>query len=218
MADPEPTVAIPEHVSDLATACNFKIRGWEEDSDDAIVEGVDVQYIGTKAECVAFMTAWQQCVGLKVRQELIKDSGDRVSRGVLGFYASAVAPTQSVQVTVRPQTGAFRGDRVAIPDFLADYYVIDDIRVGNRSSFLNSTEVPGSAWAANLTGSLAAFIASTEGNRILKIDISKAALKEFGRPHSMNTCNTAMDLTIIATNISVEVQPFRAFILGRYAS
>lgn len=194
---------MPDHVKELANECGLLVEGWDEDSDDAVITGEDVNYIGSKAECIAFLTAWQQCKG-------------RVRRSIIGLWGNVDA-NMMTQIVTRPQSGVFRGERIAIPDTICVHFQIDDIRVGNRSMMPTSGSIPGEAFAVRLRDSLAPLVVQTNEKRILSIHLEEYALKEFGRAVTMDNCQVAQDLVIGVTNISNERRAFRAFILGKHA-
>jgi len=85
----------------------------------------------------------------------------------------AVLPDQSVQLTVRPQALAFRPERFFIsaagtPGGAADW-IVEEIRIGNRSQFAQAAAVPGDMF-------------------------SSAAIDAYV---SFETCQTAMDITVV---------------------
>jgi hypothetical protein len=85
----------------------------------------------------------------------------------------AVLPDQSVQITVRPQAGAFRPKRFFIssagtPGGSADW-IVEDLRIGNRSQFAQAGNLPGDMFAS---GAIDAYV-------------------------SFETCQTAMDITVV---------------------
>lgn len=206
------------HVLELAKECDFAIT--DNDEGDAVVRGQDVDYIGSLAECVAFMTAWQQCQRLKVAKTL-KEAEAGLNYGILSLNSSGwqhpnVLAAATVTVTARPQVKVFRGHRIAIPDHLADNFTIENIAVGNQSVLVQSGSIPGSAFAARIPGSLAEF-AFHNANGVARLEISKAALLEFGKPMTMPPCQMSQDLIMQVTNISGQALPFRAYILGKYA-
>ncbi len=83
-----------------------------------------------------------------------------------------IIPNTSAQVTSRPQTHAFRPERIVIGG-TPKHWVVNDIKVGNRSQLAQSGDVPGEMFA---------FDAKDSGLRF-------------------DTVHTAMDFVILVTYI-----------------
>lgn len=229
-------MALPARVRDLAETCGFEVHGWHEvdasvvvqtprdltqlgHRDPATANRPVVDYIGSRDEAIAFMTAWSQCVGHKVA-ELLRDehTNEKVRRTLIPLGTDVeIVPGQSAQITARPQRGAFRGDRVAIPRAIAERFDICDLKVGNVSTFEVSGDIPAVAFAINVEDQAPWFDLSDRGSD-LTIMMSRAAKEQFGRAWSMPVTQTAMDLTIVVRNKSKEPAPFCALILGRSAN
>ena len=131
------------------------------------------------------------------RNELIRDPGpDRAGREVLPMSTGvAILPTQSAQITARPQRVAFRPERVFISAAgtsggAADW-VVNDIKIGNRSQFSQSGDVPGDMFATNAIDGFVSF----------------------------ETAQTAMDVVMVVTYIGLNESgvPFFASIVGTAA-
>ena len=106
-----------------------------------------------------------------------------------------ILPTQSAQITGRPQARAFRGDRLMVSNAgtaggAADW-IINDIKIGNRSQFVQSGDVPGDLFAVN-------------------------AIDTFVR---FETAQTAMDIVVVVTYIGLNESgaPFFAALVGTAA-
>ncbi len=231
-------LALPMRVRELAYACGFEVHGWHEaDLASVVVQtprdtstlGIRdytaanrpvVNYIGTRDEAVAFMTAWSQCVGHKVA-ELMREEEDneKIRRTVicLSTYHD-VEPGQSAQISMRPQRGAFRGNRIAIPKEIAEKFTIQDLKVGNLSTFETSADIPAIAFAINVNNQSAWFDITEDGSGELFVTLSRAAQEQFGRSWSMPVTQPAMDLTISIRNHSSEPSQFCALIIGMSAS
>lgn len=79
----------------------------------------------------------------------------------LGFFQTNIATGTSFNVTSRPQV-LFRGERLVIPDSpaypgqsgatQADSFLINDIKIGNRSQLVEATQLPARAFAENAVG------------------------------------------------------------------
>ncbi len=73
----------------------------------------------------------------------------------------AILPTQSAQITARPQRVAFRPERVFISAAgtsggAADW-IVNDIKIGNRSQFSQSGDVPGDMFASTAIDGFVSF-------------------------------------------------------------
>ena len=136
-----------------------------------------------------------QCI--QPRNALVQDPGpDRAGREVLPMSTGvAILPTQSAQITARPQRVAFRPERVFISAAgtsggAADW-VVNDIKIGNRSQFSQSGDVPGDMFATNAIDGFVSF----------------------------ETAQTAMDVVMVVTYIGLNESgvPFFASIVGTAA-
>ena len=131
------------------------------------------------------------------RNALVEAPGpDRAGREVLPMSTGvAILPTQSAQITARPQRVAFRPERVFISAAgtsggAADW-VVNDIKIGNRSQFSQSGDVPGDMFATNAIDGFVSF----------------------------ETAQTAMDVVMVVTYIGLNESgvPFFASIVGTAA-
>lgn len=231
---PVAQLALPARVRELADACGFEIHGWHDKDTSVVVQTPRdttlvghrdpaaanrpvVDYIGTRDEAIAFMTAWSQCAGHKVA-ELMRDeeANEKIRRTIIPLNTSQeILPTQAVQITARPQRGAFRGERVAIPREIAERFDILDLKVGNLSTFEVSGDIPAVAFAINVEDQAPWFDLNDSDMTIL---MTRTAREQFGRPWSMPVTQTAMDLTIYVCNKSKEPSRFCALVLGRSAN
>lgn len=108
---------------------------------------------------------------------------------VLGIQsASTVAAGASEVITFRPQV-LFRGTRLIIPDAIAPFFTIDDIKIGNQSQFAASGAVPAAAFGESVNSS--------------------------GRPNLvMKTAQVSQDIVMTITNRSGAAAQFRAALFG----
>jgi hypothetical protein len=100
--------------------------------------------------------------------------------------ATAIAAGVTSNVTARPQDLAFKPERLIIPSTIAPDFLIVDIKVGNRSQFTQSGNVPGEAFIPN----------------------SDDAMVDF------DTLQTSQDFVMIVQNISGASRTFRAALFG----
>jgi hypothetical protein len=126
------------------------------------------------------------------RNELVDRPGPTRADRVLLPMSSGVniLPNTSAQITSRPQNVAFRPERVIIGGTPGDW-IVNDIKVGNRSQFSQSGDVPGEVFA-NTT--IDAFV-------------------------SFETVQTAMDFVMLVTFIGASESgaPFFCAVLGTAA-
>jgi hypothetical protein len=102
----------------------------------------------------------------------------------------SILPNTSAQITSRPQNVAFRPERVIIGGAPGDW-IVNDIKVGNRSQFSQSGDVPGETFAATTIDSFVSF----------------------------ETVQTAMDFVMLVTYIGASESgaPFYCSVLGTAA-
>jgi hypothetical protein len=124
------------------------------------------------------------------RNQLVDRPGpSRADRVLLPMSSgAAILPNTSVAITSRPQNVAFRPERVIIGGN-AGNWIVNDIKVGNRSQFSQSGDVPGETFAATTIDSFVSF----------------------------ETVQTAMDFVMLVTNISENAAPFYCSVLGTAA-
>lgn len=131
-------------------------------------------------------------MALPPRNELVDRPGPTRADRVLLPMSSGVniLPNTSAQITSRPQNVAFRPERVIIGGTPGDW-IVNDIKVGNRSQFSQSGDVPGEVFA-NTT--IDAFV-------------------------SFETVQTAMDFVMLVTFIGASESgaPFYCAVLGTAA-
>ena len=225
---------VPEFITQLAEACNFTVHGWDDDEDSAVIQsreipgptpdgyGVErpsVNFIGTHAECHAFMTAWQQCIQHKLTELMAHDdkASERIRSTILIWDSpSSINPGESVQLQLRPQRGPFRGERLAVPANIAEHFSIVDLKVGNRSQTQMYGDIPCVAFAVGID--TAPLLKATGGSGAIVVTLERQAQKEFGRKWLMETAQVAMDMVLVVRNTSVVPYPFTAMVLGKSAA
>jgi len=136
---------------------------------------------------LAAATAMKQASdGLIVRQQ----APTKARRLVIGMTSSAAITANSLAtITARPQSIAFKPQRVVIPSTIAPDFIISDIKVGNKSQLVQSGELPGEAFAPDLV----------DGEM------------------EMDTVQTSQDFVMVVQNISGASRVFRAAVYGRAA-
>jgi len=141
--------------------------------------------------------AESQALGFGPRNALVEAPGpQRAGREVLPMSTGvAILPSQSAQITARPQRVAFRPERVFVSNAgtsggAADW-IVNDIKIGNRSQFSQSGDIPGDMFATNAIDGFVSF----------------------------ETAQTAMDVVMVVTYIGTNESgaPFYASIVGTAA-
>ena len=137
---------------------------------------------------------WYQGQGMPIgpRNALVDRPGPTRADRVLLPMSSGVSilPNTSAQITSRPQNVAFRPERVIIGGTPGDW-IVNDVKVGNRSQFSQSGDVPGETFAATTIDSFVSF----------------------------ETVQTAMDFVMLVTYIGASESgaPFYCAVLGTAA-
>ena len=162
-----------------------------------VASGSWPRYLVGSDGCTYPVPPQPQYANIPPRNALVQDPGpDRAGREVLPMSTGvAILPTQSAQITARPQRVAFRPERVFISAAgtsggAADW-VVNDIKIGNRSQFSQSGDVPGDMFATNAIDGFVSF----------------------------ETAQTAMDVVMVVTYIGLNESgvPFFASIVGTAA-
>ena len=126
------------------------------------------------------------------RAQLVERPGPhRADRITLPMSSGvAIFPNTSAQITSRPQAVAFRPERIIIGGTPSSW-IVNDVKVGNRSRFAQSGDVPGEMFAAT---TIDGFV-------------------------SMETVQTAMDFVMVVTFVgdNQEGAPFVCGVLGTAA-
>ncbi len=129
---------------------------------------------------------------LPPRNQLVDRPGPtRADRITLPMSSGVnILPNTSAQITSRPQNVAFRPERIIIGGSPSDW-IVNDIKVGNRSQFSQSGDVPGEMFAATTIDSFV----------------------------SMETVQTAMDFVMLVTFVGASESgaPFVCGVLGTAA-
>lgn len=192
------------HLEESATALGFELIGWDGDNGGLVGHGAE--FVGSRPELSAYLLAWATCHDLK------SDRAVPRSICVLRSYHEIVAG--DVEITVRPQKVPFVGERIAVPDDVAPYFDILDIRVGNRSQFLQATPQSAALYAVRMDRTAALRV-----DDVLNVSITEPSLIEFGRPVQMEACQAAQDLAVwVRLKDGAPSTAFEMWILGRSPS
>lgn len=142
----------------------------------------------------ASQQALQMAMAQRVAQQgaLVQSlNPSKARRQVLGMSSTGtVAAGASSSITARPQTFAFKPQRVIIPATVGPDFTIQDIKVGNVSQLVQSGDLPAEAYSQT----------------------------SFGVDMDMDTVQTSQDFVMQVTNISGAARTFRAMIVGKSAN
>ena len=120
-----------------------------------------------------------------------------------------ILPSQSAQITARPQVGPFRLLRLLVSKSCAGSFDINDIRVGTRSQFAQSGEVPADAFEVDAP----TLDVVMDGERQVLVTVTETEAR-FGIPLDLPVVETAMDVTLYVTNTGDQSLRFRAAWVG----
>jgi len=115
----------------------------------------------------------------------------KARRQFLGMESSGtIAAAGTATITARPQSFAFKPERIFIPASVGPDFIVTDIKVGNVSQLVQSGNLPAEAFSQT----------------------------SFGVEMDFDTVQTSQDFIIQVQNISGAARTFRAMILGRAAN
>ena len=104
----------------------------------------------------------------------------------IGFFQAAVGAGLQAIITTQPQTW-FKPQRLIVPGSIAPFFTIDNLIVGNKSQFPSPIPLPAEGF----------------------IPEAQAVVMD------LDTVNPALNMTVVATNISGVAQNFRAMFVGK---
>lgn len=115
----------------------------------------------------------------------------KARRQFLGMESSGtIAANGTATITSRPQSFAFKPERLFVPATIGPDFVITDIKVGNVSQLVQSGSLPAEAFSQT----------------------------SFGIEMDFDTVQTSQDFIVQVQNISGGARTFRALVLGRAAN
>ena len=124
-----------------------------------------------------------------------------------------IEPQRSAQIRVRPYSAEFTPTHFVTG---CDGFMINDIRIGNRSQFLQSGDIPSAAFRMNVSAR-DLILRPGEDVGSAQIDIPEHEVE--GLPMACSSfrwdrCLIAMEITVVVTNVSDARVEFRAWFLG----
>jgi len=114
----------------------------------------------------------------------------KARRQYLPLGATSVASAASATITARPQSIAFKPERLVVPATIAPDFTIDSILVGVTPQGVQTGTAPAESFVANAVG--------------CELDC--------------DTVQTSQDFVVVTTNISGATRTFRGTVFGRSAS
>lgn len=182
---------------EIVSGEELELIGYDDDVDEVLSSGYDI--IGRRGAPAArrarpaYNAALRQAAAFKQAASgvVVRTQEPTKSRKLVLPMSSTgtVAAGASASITARPQTIAFKPQRVLVPATIAPDFTIEDIKVGNKSQLAQSGSLPGEAFVQG------AFDAMLD----------------------MDTVQTSQDFVLQVTNISGAPRTFRAAIFGRAA-
>lgn len=124
-----------------------------------------------------------------------------------------IEPQQSAQISVRPYCEEFTPTHFVTG---VAGFMINDIRIGNRSQFIQLGDIPSEAFRMNVSGRDLILRPGQEVGSA-QLDIPEREIE--GLPMACSSfrwdrCLTAMDIVIVVTNVSDVSVEFRAWFIG----
>lgn len=152
------------------------------------------QLAAQRAAALAPQANWQALAAQKMMQQgaLLRTlNPTKARRQFLGMESNGtIAAAASATITSRPQSFAFKPERLFVPATIGPDFVITDIKVGNVSQLVQSGNLPAEAFSQT----------------------------SFGIEMDFDTVQTSQDFIVQVTNISGGARTFRALVLGRAAN
>lgn len=162
----------------------LEIAGDDEIEDLLAVSGAEA-LIGAKGRRKKL--ARNQLAQLAHNKALLQTRGPTKARYFpLGVPATTIAAGAAATIPVQPQV-PFRPQRFVVPSDIAGSFTIGDIRVGKNSQFVTADAVPARAFQEDASSGI-----------------------EFG----FDTAQVSQVISVVANNISLAQQVFRAVFLG----
>lgn len=163
----------------------LEIAGDDEIEDLLAVSGAEA-LIGAKKRARKRL-ARNQLTQLAHNKALLQTRGPTKARYFpLGVPATTIAAGAAATIPVQPQV-PFRPQRFVVPSDIAGSFTIGDIRVGKNSQFVTADAVPARAFQEDASSGI-----------------------EFG----FDTAQVSQVISVVANNISLAQQVFRAVFLG----
>lgn len=127
-----------------------------------------------------------------------------------------VMPSAVAMIVARPQVEGFQGTHFGVSPACGPKFRIEDIRVGNLSTFPQSQALAGDFFVTPVSNLGMLLARDGKVNRSVTVDTVAPVdwTRLVGRPWKFPICMTAQDLVVIATNVSKEPFPFVGWAFG----
>lgn len=135
-------------------------------------------------------------------------------RYLLPASASAQIPAHtSAQIICRPQMAPFKVTHLLVSRTCAEFFNINDLRVGNRSQFVQSGDVPADLFEVDAPILESSVFDDLKPGEMITIKIDKI-IGRLGLALDLELVEMALDLVLVVTNIDDLPRVFRAAWLG----
>jgi hypothetical protein len=119
----------------------------------------------------------------------------------------------SAQIICHPQIAPFKVTHLLVSRTCAEFFNINDLRVGNRSQFVQSGDVPADLFEVDAPIIESSALDDLEPGETITIKIDKI-IGRLGLALDLESVEVAMDLVLVVTNIDDLPHLFRAAWLG----
>lgn len=133
---------------------------------DALISGDGTsEIIGAKAGSKAAKKAALKKLAMRSAGAVVKRGLDRRRRYPLGVVPTTVSSGDTETIPTTPQN-LFRPERLVIPSDIAFDIGVTDVKVGNQSQFVETSEVPGTLFSEVAINTGVTFDTAEIGNQI----------------------------------------------------
>ena len=145
---------------------------------------------------------------------MIRDLDPIGLRHLLPASAPAQIPAHALaQIICRPQMAPFKVTHLLVSRTCAEFFNVNDLRVGNRSQFVQAGDVPADLFEVDAPILDSSALDDLKPGEMITIKIDKV-IGRLGLALDLESVNVAMDLVLIVTNIDDRPHVFRAAWLG----
>lgn len=152
----------PQFVGDDMSFLNSLVSG----ELDALISGQgDSEIIGATASTNAKKKAALRQLAMRSAGAVVKRGLDRRRRYPLGVVPTTITSGNTATIPTTPQN-LFRPERLVIPSDISFDIGVTDVKVGNQSQFVETTEVPGALFSEVAINTGVTFDTAEIGNQI----------------------------------------------------
>jgi hypothetical protein len=124
-----------------------------------------------------------------------------------------ISSRMSAQITCRPQMAPFQVTHLLVSRTCAEFFNVVDIKVGNRSQFVQSGDVPADLFEVDAPILESSALDDLEPGEMITFKIGKS-VGRLGLALDLELAQMSMDLVLTVTNIDDLPHTFRAAWLG----